>query len=151
MSSKVKGCQVLVVEDEADCRKVLVEAIQSRASAVGVANGLEAITFLRCLPSLPQLVLLDLHMPVMTGSQFLEAARRDRRLADLPVVLLSGAADLTEQARALGASGYLIKPLDFRRLLTLVDRYCRNSERPSTGHYPVPVAGPARRLMSEKG
>ena len=67
--------------------------------------------------ALPQLVLLDLHLPGMHGLEVLRRIKSDRRLKAVPVVVLSGSqndGDIHEAMR-LGANAYLIKPLDFHR------------------------------------
>lgn len=67
--------------------------------------------------SLPQLVLLDLHLPKLHGLEVLRRIRADRRLKHLPVVVLTASRsdrDIQEAVR-LGANAYLIKPVDFHR------------------------------------
>jgi two-component system chemotaxis response regulator CheY len=72
----------------------------------------------------PAMVLLDLMMPRMDGIEVLRRIRSDPVLGDLPVLILSGDV-LDERARqleALGVSGTLAKPIDFDRLLDVLDR-----------------------------
>ena len=67
--------------------------------------------------ALPQLVLLDLHLPKIHGLEVLRRIRADRRLKHLPVVVLTASRsdrDIQEAMR-LGANAYLIKPVDFHR------------------------------------
>lgn len=61
----------------------------------------------------PDLILLDLNMPVMGGLELLRALKRDPELSCIPVVILSTSQDPEDQARsrALGAAGYLTKPM----------------------------------------
>ncbi len=75
------------------------------------------------------LVLLDLHLPDMTGAEVLEQLRRSRTTSDVPVYVVSADATAGQaaQLRAAGADGYLTKPLDLHRLLDLFDRIlCRD-------------------------
>jgi CheY-like chemotaxis protein len=71
----------------------------------------------------PDLVLLDLHLPGMTGREVLEQLKRDPGTRDIPVVIVS--ADATsrriDELLACGASAYLTKPLDIARFLDIVD------------------------------
>lgn len=71
----------------------------------------------------PALILLDLHLPDLSGEQVLEELRSDPTTSDIPVVILS--ADATsrqmERLRAAGATTYLTKPVDIRRLLDVVN------------------------------
>jgi two-component system response regulator len=67
--------------------------------------------------SLPQLVLLDLHLPKIHGLEVLRRIRGESRLKQLPVVVLSASRsdrDIQEAVR-MGANAYLIKPVDFHR------------------------------------
>ena len=71
----------------------------------------------------PDLILLDLHLPVLSGEQVLERLQDDPRTAAIPVAIVS--ADATpgqvERLLAAGARAYLTKPLDVRELLRLLD------------------------------
>jgi len=85
---------VLVVDDDEDLRECLATALRSRGFDVRTAaNGLEALDELRHADELPFAILLDLEMPVMSGWELLTELACDAVLADIPVVILSGAAD----------------------------------------------------------
>jgi CheY-like chemotaxis protein len=87
-----------------------------------VANGREALDYLHDGHDRPNVILLDLMMPVMDGWEFRRAMKADPALAHLPVIVLSA----LDQASARGVESvaYLKKPLDFDRLLTLVRTHC---------------------------
>ena len=89
-----------------------------------VPNGRAALDYLR-QGDFPEVILLDLMMPVMDGWEFRRRQREDPQLAVVPVVVLSA----LDQSRAADLEGaaFLKKPLDFDRLLELVRQYCRNS------------------------
>lgn len=72
----------------------------------------------------PDVVLLDLHLPDMSGEAVLRRLRTDARTADLPVVIVSADATATsvERLRTAGADAYLTKPLDVDEFLRTVDR-----------------------------
>jgi CheY-like chemotaxis protein len=89
-----------------------------------VPNGRAALDYLR-QGDFPDVILLDLMMPVMDGWEFRRRQREDPQLARVPVVVLS-ALDPSRAADLQGAA-FLKKPLDFDRLLDLVRQYCRNS------------------------
>lgn len=105
------GCAVLVVDDSAISRKMVIRSLPDdlRTDLAQAGNGHEALAALRERPR--ELVLLDLNMPEMDGYQFLEALQG----CAMPiVVVLSG--DIQPRARdrvlALGATAFIKKPVD---------------------------------------
>jgi CheY-like chemotaxis protein len=116
---------VLVVDDDLDIREIAQEVLEREGFAVTTArNGADALVRLESTP-LPQLILLDLSMPVMDGAAFCERRAADPRLSAIPVVVFSAAADLGERVRHLAVEGYLCKPLRLDELLKTVTTYCR--------------------------
>jgi CheY-like chemotaxis protein len=75
-------------------------------------------------PETPCLVLLDLSMPRLGGSEFRRAQLGDPIVASVPVAVMSGATDAEQRAQALGAVATVTKPIDFTVLLDVVRRYC---------------------------
>jgi two-component system, chemotaxis family, chemotaxis protein CheY len=115
-------CPILIVEDDADLREMMAQLLTLEGfRAAAVANGREALKYLGGTDA-PQVILLDLMMPVMDGWEFRRHQQADPNLADVPVIVLSA----LDQARAadLDAAAFLKKPLDFDRLLELVRHYC---------------------------
>src|SRR4051812_12376876 len=82
-------------------------------------NGREALDRLGGGPR-PDLILLDLMMPVMTGWEFLDQRKQDPRLAAIPVVILSAVSDVAPDLGSLGAAACITKPIGEDRLLDLV-------------------------------
>ncbi|MGH9152780.1 MAG: ATP-binding response regulator, partial [Acidimicrobiales bacterium] len=114
---------VLYVEDNLSNVR-LVERVVARRPGVRLLVAMQgglAVDLAR--EHRPGLVLLDLHLPDMSGEEVLRRLRADRRTAATPVVVLS--ADATagevERLRARGAADYLTKPFDVARLLALID------------------------------
>src|SRR5260370_17182715 len=88
---------ILVIDDDRELCEGLAEYLSIQGYAVQYAtNGREALRLLADSQNRPALVLLDLMMPVLDGWGFLAARRRDPRLADLPVIILSGCHDVTQ-------------------------------------------------------
>jgi CheY-like chemotaxis protein len=105
-------CSVLIVDDDADVRELLRVALETEGYQVAcVANGRDALNHLRSHAE-TCLILLDLLLPVMDGRQFRKAQLRDRSLAWIPVVLMSGSSDPERGARELAARRLVRKPLD---------------------------------------
>ena len=116
---------ILVVEDDGDVRERVVAVLRGGGPAVAEAsNGLEALERLRSGSPRPQLILLDLMMPVMDGWDFRFEQKRDAALAQIPIVLVSADVGLKEKTGAMEAAGYLTKPLSEEALLAMVQRLC---------------------------
>jgi CheY-like chemotaxis protein len=112
---------VLVVDDDQDIREALVEILNDEGHvAVGMANGADALQWLRA-GHRPDVILLDLMMPVMNGWDFSLALQTDPRWRHLPIVLLSGGGDLARHASTLNATAFLVKPVRLDALLTTID------------------------------
>ncbi len=116
--------RVLVIEDDGDILDVVTLFLEGEGyDVVRARHGLEALERLRSRPPPPDVILLDLMMPVMDGWQFCHERRRDGRLASIPVVLLTANGEAEKMARKLGAEGALRKPLDLDALLGAVARF----------------------------
>lgn len=118
----VAHCPVLIVEDDADLREMMAQLLLLEGfQTAAVANGREALEYLHRRES-PEVILLDLMMPVMDGWEFRRLQQADPALAGVPVIVLSA----LDQSRTadVTAAAFLKKPLDFDRLLQLVRSYC---------------------------
>ena len=125
--------RILVAEnnpDDAFFLRAAFEQAEMEASVNFVHNGQELLDYLRGEPPfgnpvvypLPNMLLLDLDLPGMNGFRFLAWLRKESRLQDLLVVVLSGSgagSDL-ERAYGLGAVDYLVKPHNPQELVPMV-------------------------------
>lgn len=114
---------ILVAEDDADDRMLLAEAFSAcafKGELEFVQDGQELIDRLGGA-ALPDLVLLDLNMPRLSGHEVLQRMRQEGRLRTLPVLVLttSGASDDVVRAYRSGANTYLQKPRTFKGLVNL--------------------------------
>jgi CheY-like chemotaxis protein len=119
-------CPVLIVEDDADLREMMAQLLSLEGfKTETAANGRDALRYLE-LGDTPDVILLDLMMPVMDGWEFRRRQVQDPSIASVPVVVLSA----LDPARAadLGGTAFLKKPLDFDRLLELVRRFCARAD-----------------------
>jgi two-component system, OmpR family, alkaline phosphatase synthesis response regulator PhoP len=120
---------VLVVDDDPGTCQVLSALLSTEGyNVVAAGDGLEALHLLRTVRhreiEAPCLVLLDLNMPRLGGSEFRRAQLGDPTVSNVPVAILSGAVNATERGNALGAVATVTKPIDFEMLLDVVRRYC---------------------------
>jgi len=115
---------VLVVEDDEDILENVRLLLESEGYEVDAApNGRAALDALAHAVPLPNVILLDLMMPVMNGFQFREAQLADPRIAAVPVVLMSADGHLLEKTARLGAAGAIGKPFDIDELIGVVKRF----------------------------
>jgi CheY-like chemotaxis protein len=117
---------ILVVEDDEDAREAMVSLLQMKGyHAVPAGNGREALDYLDEAPA-PDLIILDLWMPVMDGWQFRKEQTRNPRLAGIPVIVVTALSDRDD----VDADEVIIKPVDVDRLLATVDHFCRREPTP---------------------
>lgn len=111
--------RVLVIEDDLDVRKALVDLLREHGHPATPAGGggdaLAAVAAER-----PDVILLDLALPDMGGDEFLDALREDARFESIPVVVMSGWARTIDPP--VPVAGWLPKPIDPRELLATLDR-----------------------------
>ena len=123
---RASGRSLLVVEDDADIRETLDGLLSMEGfHVIGCSNGREALDWLHASPK-PDVILLDLMMPVMDGWQFRVVQKQDPELSAIPVVALS--ADATAKAAAIDADAYLKKPVEYETLLETIDHLLVASE-----------------------
>ena len=116
---------VLVIDDEAAVRDLMQRFLVKKGFRVALAaDGEEGLRLARELR--PDAITIDVIMPGMDGWAVLSALKGDPDLADIPVIMLT-IMDDKNRGYALGASDYLIKPLDRDRLLSVLNKYRRDS------------------------
>ena len=113
--------RVLVVDDDAVIRETLATALCDEGYAVRCAeDGRVALDILATWR--PDVIVLDLMMPVMNGHAFLAAKAALESAARIPVVVMSAAHQISRQAAALNAAAVFPKPFDLGALLDTVAR-----------------------------
>jgi len=135
---------VLIVDDDRATRDFLTTILSREGfHAVAAEDGLEALHVLRTVrrraPDVACLVLLDLAMPRLGGAEFRRAQLGDPIVANVPVAVMSGASDLEQRARTMGAVATVAKPIDYDVLLKIVRRYCSrgaSDSRPAADSLP---------------
>ena len=114
--------RVLVVEDDPALRGLLRDVLELLGHVVDLAaDGREALEHLQ--QRRPDLILLDLMMPVMDGRAFGTVVRGDERTVDLPIVLMSAAPGAAQVGSEIRAQALLRKPFDFDELARVVEQF----------------------------
>jgi DNA-binding NtrC family response regulator len=132
---------ILIVDDEASQRRLLGGFLQSRGFHIAEAgSGEAALETVRSSP--PDMVLLDVRLPGMSGIEVLGEIRKFR--ADLPVLLITAYADLRQAVAAVksGADDYLAKPIDLEELESAITDALGVREEPATGGPTMPEIPP---------
>ncbi len=116
--------RVLLVDDYDDTREVLATVLRRAGCDVETAwGGEDALRHFR-EGTLPCVVLLDLRMASVDGWAVWERMRADKRLAHVPVVIVSGDVAQRERARATGVREFLTKPVEAEQLLAAIGAHC---------------------------
>ena len=126
MSGQANRRSVLVVEDHASLRNLLVTALHERGYPVLEAHdGLVAIHMIEQYDPPADhlcLILLDLMLPVINGVELMTALAE--HLVGVPIIAMSGSLEHLELAAAAGATATLAKPFELGTMLALVRQYC---------------------------
>lgn len=110
---------ILLVEDDLEIQGILAELLALEGHEVFLAsNGREALDLLRRGPT-PQVILLDLMMPVMNGWDFRVRQLQSPAIAGIPVIVMTGV-DEPPLPISLRPAAYLRKPLEFSRLVAVI-------------------------------
>lgn len=116
---------VLCIEDSPTNRQYIVMAMRQRphVTVIEAADGSEGIRL--ATARTPALILLDGHLPDMTGADVIRRLKSASATRDIPVVVLTGEVreEIHAEMQAAGALGCLIKPIDLVNLYELVDRH----------------------------
>ena len=114
--------RLLIVDDEPTAVKYVARALETKGLRTAiVGSGREAIAFYE--KERPDFVLLDLHLPKMTGLEVLERLKKVDADASVYMVTAEASASCREKAQSLGAAGYIQKPFDAGMLYELAERF----------------------------
>jgi len=116
--------KILVAEDNPANRELIREILEVQGYEVlEAANGLEALEQIE--EKLPDLVLMDIQMPLIDGLEAVSKLRTDERFGKLPVIALTAYAMSGDEDKALmaGFDGYLSKPMDVKQLLLYLQQF----------------------------
>lgn len=116
--------RILLVEDDQDIRANLAELLtMSGFEVMTASDGFHALRLLESEVALPNLILLDLMMPVMDGFEFRRRQLRVSRLANIPVVVMTADANIEAKKEQIPAQAYLRKPVPVRVLINTIAQF----------------------------
>ena len=115
--------RILVVEDEAFNMDLLVQLLEDEYEVLTATNGAVGIALAR--RERPDLIIMDLKMPVIDGWEATRRLRADDNLAHIPIIALTAHAMVgdAKKARACGCDDYMTKPLDEDLLFEKLDQF----------------------------
>jgi two-component system alkaline phosphatase synthesis response regulator PhoP len=118
--------KILLVDDDVDLVKVMSGALESKAYEVIVAyNGQEGLEKAR--KEKPDLVVLDILMPIADGFVFADQFRKDPSLAKVPVLALTSFSESLGQPFPFEVSEYIVKPIKPKDLVAKVEQFLRKT------------------------
>ena len=112
---------VLIIDDDHNIRDTIKEIFELEDCRVLTArNGKEGLEVLRKASPKPQLIILDMMMPIMSGREFLDIILADTELSQIPVYIFSANAD---PEQVYGSQGLIKKPADYSDIYNLILKY----------------------------
>ena len=120
---------ILVVDDDESMRDLLRLHLTAAGYEVQLAEDGIAAGYL-VLRSPPDLIISDVNMPHLDGFEFIEALKADKTLPDIPVIFLTSVEEGDHRGKALGAVGYITKPVRADKLLALVAQHVSGGRTP---------------------
>lgn len=111
---------ILVIEDDHDTRVAIRLALENTGHRIySATNGSEGLRLLKKLGN-PDLIVVDMIMPIMNGIEFIQAKESDPQYSDIPLLVITS---FKEKLQFIGDNSFLMKPLDLDVLLSKVNSY----------------------------
>jgi DNA-binding response OmpR family regulator len=122
MKSKSKRAKIMVVDDEPNIIQTLQDRLEMNDyTVISACNGKEGLD--RAINEKPDIILLDVIMPIMDGHEMLERLRKTEAGKNIAVIMLSARSQTDDITRAssCGIEDYIIKPFDLSELLAKIE------------------------------
>jgi CheY-like chemotaxis protein len=127
----VAAGRVLIVEDHQTMREAMRLVLEPQFEILEAADGIKAVDMIRADP--PDLVLLDLNLPGVSGTEVLATLKADRATAGVPVIVVTAMGEEErERLMRLGADGYFTKPFSPLALIRTVELALGGAETPGS-------------------
>jgi DNA-binding response OmpR family regulator len=120
--------KILVIEDNADTRRFLEAMLSKEFDVLCAENGVVGIEMAR--KQSPNLILLDIMMPVLSGYDACSLLKKDERTKRIPIIFLSAKNSVNDITQGLtqGADDYIPKPFDYKELMARIQTRLRKAE-----------------------
>jgi len=127
LKKKTERTKILIVDDEPNIVQTLQDRLEmNEYQVVTACNGQEGLE--QAIQEQPDIILLDVIMPVMDGHEMLEALRKQPECEDISVIMLTARSQTQDIARAnsCGIEDYIVKPFDLSELLEKIESIVEN-------------------------
>lgn len=119
---------ILLIDDDEDDHEIFlsaVEEINNEVTCVGITDAARALEQLEAKQLTPEIIFLDLNMPVMSGQDFLIEIKKKSALNHIPIIMYSTSASLSTimHTKELGAVDFITKPQNYDQLVELLTPY----------------------------
>lgn len=123
--------RILVIEDNSDTRRFLEAMLGKEFEVISAENGVIGIDYAR--NKAPDLILLDIMMPILSGYDACSLLKKDERTKRIPIIFLSAKNNVTDITQGLtqGADDYIPKPFDYKELLARIHARLRKAAEPA--------------------
>ncbi|MDD5196860.1 MAG: response regulator [Candidatus Omnitrophica bacterium] len=117
------GKKILIVDDEPDLLRVVCFRLEKIGyQVISAVNGQEALELAE--KESPDLMLLDVRLPLLGGPEVCSRIKKDERLKHIPVILFTASTQsITEKVQACGAQGYILKPFSSEELFKKIKEF----------------------------
>lgn len=121
---------ILIVDDEFPIRRLLEFFLSPNYHVIAKENVQEAIHWLNN-GHVPDVMILDIEMPVKSGKDLLNMVRADEEVAHVPIIMLSGNEKTADRIECLnlGADDYLVKPFNPQELALRINNFFKRNQR----------------------
>ncbi len=116
--------RVMVVDDEPDIRMVLSKMLRKRGYEVELCESAEEALELLSTGKLPDVIIMDLMMPGMSGIEACRTIKSDDRLSGIPVIILTvmSEPEAKQESREAGADAHVDKPINMAKLFSTIEK-----------------------------
>jgi CheY-like chemotaxis protein len=126
-NKRITYSNILQIDDDSDDCELFMEALEavSTANYTAIYDPVEALRKLMQKEINPDVIFLDLNMPIMSGLEFMSEIKKEKGLKEIPIIIFSTSQldDIIREAKSYGAHDYISKPNNFNDLKRILSQY----------------------------